>query len=319
MTIIAAADGSALGNPGPAGWAWYVDDARWAAGGWPHGTNNMGELMAVVDLLEQTEAAGLAGEPLKVLCDSQYVINTVTKWIPGWKRKGWRKADGKPVMNVELVKRLDELVTGRQVVFEWVKGHAGHELNEAADLRARAVATAYQRGSAQIPTGPGWAGSAISDADASAAASPASALTPPAPEPAAAEPAAPEPALFDVEPLASDAATDEDTVVRLERSLLTAEVRADASRLAELLHPEFEEIGASGRLWDRDTTIQALTSAPAQAAELTTVLGVSRVASDALLLVFETSGPRGLARRSSLWVRTPSGWRLRFHQGTPAA
>ncbi|HET8591011.1 MAG TPA: hypothetical protein VFM01_15345, partial [Nakamurella sp.] len=54
MTLIAAADGSALGNPGPAGWAWYIDDDRWAAGGWPHGTNNMGELTAVLDLLRQT-------------------------------------------------------------------------------------------------------------------------------------------------------------------------------------------------------------------------------------------------------------------------
>ncbi|GAA4194162.1 ribonuclease HI family protein [Gryllotalpicola kribbensis] len=308
MTIVAAADGSALGNPGPAGWAWYVDDSCWAAGGWPHGTNNMGELMAVVDLLEQTEAAGLAGEPLKVLCDSQYVINTVTKWIPGWKRKGWRKADGKPVQNLELVQRLDELVAGRNVVFEWVKGHAGHELNEAADLRARAVATAYQRKSAAIPTGPGWAGAAMPGADASAKASPARAVAP----------ADPEPALFDAAPLRDEPATDEETVVRLETSLLTAEVRADASRLAELLHPNFEEIGASGRLWDRDTTIQALTSSPAADAELSAVLGVSRVASDALLVVFETSGSRGLARRSSLWVRTASGWKLRFHQGTPA-
>ena len=294
MTLVAAADGSALGNPGPAGWAWYVDDGCWAAGGWPHGTNNMGELMAVIDLLEQTAAAGLAGEPLKVLCDSQYVINTVTKWIPGWKRRGWRKADGKPVLNLDLVQRLDELVAGRDVAFEWVKGHAGHELNEAADLRARAAATAYQRKSAQIPTGPGW----VKATEASPAA-----------------PLDAEPALFEPEP---ESEPDEDLVVRLERSLLTPEVRGDASRLAELLHPDFEEIGASGRLWDRETTIQALLSTPAATAELTAVLGVSRAARDALLVVFETSGQRGLARRSSLWVKTASGWKLRFHQGTPA-
>ena len=97
--IIAAADGSALGNPGPAGWAWYVDDGCWASGGWPHGTNNMGELMAVLDLLQQTAHLD---EPLRVYCDSTYVINTVTKWMAGWKRRGWRKGDGKPVMNVEL-------------------------------------------------------------------------------------------------------------------------------------------------------------------------------------------------------------------------
>ena len=57
MTITAAADGSALGNPGPAGWAWYIDDDRWAAGGWKHGTNNMGELKAVLELFRATAAS----------------------------------------------------------------------------------------------------------------------------------------------------------------------------------------------------------------------------------------------------------------------
>ena len=144
MTITAAADGSALGNPGPAGWAWYVNDDCWRAGGWPHGTNNQGELMAVLDLLRAT--AHLPGEDLRILCDSQYVINSITKWMPGWKRKGWRKADGKPVLNVELLKELDRALAGRTYTFEWVKGHAGHDLNEAADERARAAATAYQPG-----------------------------------------------------------------------------------------------------------------------------------------------------------------------------
>ena len=105
MTIVAAADGSALGNPGPAGWAWYVDDDRWAAGGWPRATNNQGELTAVLELLRATAGAG---EPVHVLCDSQYTIKACTEWMPGWKRKGWRKADGKPVLNVEILKELDE-------------------------------------------------------------------------------------------------------------------------------------------------------------------------------------------------------------------
>jgi ribonuclease HI len=152
VTITAAADGSALGNPGPAGWAWYIDEDRWDAGGWKHGTNNMGELKAVLELFHATSGVD---DDLLVLCDSQYVINSVTKWMPGWKRKGWRKADGKPVMNVELLKELDEAIAGRRYRFEWVKGHVGHELNEAADERARAVATAYQRGAA-IPSGPGF-------------------------------------------------------------------------------------------------------------------------------------------------------------------
>ncbi|WP_449281613.1 ribonuclease H family protein [Leucobacter sp.] len=144
MTLTAAADGSALGNPGPAGWAWVVDEHQWRAGGWPRATNNQGELMAVLDLLHAT--APRADEPLRILCDSQYVINSVTQWMPGWKRRGWRKADGKPVLNRELLEQLDAALVGRDVRFEWVKGHAGHVLNEAADLRARAVATAFQAG-----------------------------------------------------------------------------------------------------------------------------------------------------------------------------
>ena len=154
MTITAAADGSALGNPGPAGWAWYIDDDRWAAGGWPRGTNNMGELKAVLELFRAT--AGV-DDDLLVLCDSQYVINSVVKWMPGWKRKGWRKADGAPVMNVDLMKEIDAALQGRRYRFEWVKGHVGHELNEAADDRARAAATAYQRG-AEPDAGPGFGG-----------------------------------------------------------------------------------------------------------------------------------------------------------------
>lgn len=154
MTIIAAADGSALGNPGPAGWAWFVDESRWRAGGWPRATNNQGELMAVLDLLRATEGSD---EALRILCDSQYVINSVTQWMPGWKRRGWRKADGKPVLNRELLEALDAALDGRQVSFEWVKGHAGHPLNEAADERARAVAEAF-RGGSSPETGPGFTG-----------------------------------------------------------------------------------------------------------------------------------------------------------------
>jgi ribonuclease HI len=151
--IIAAADGSALGNPGPAGWAWYVDDDCWAAGGWKHATNNQAELTAVLELFRAT--AHLEDE-LHIQCDSQYVINALTKWMAGWKRKGWRKADGKPVMNVELLQALDAELAGRRYRFEWVKGHIGHVMNEAADERARAVAEAFRRGATAIPSGPGW-------------------------------------------------------------------------------------------------------------------------------------------------------------------
>jgi ribonuclease HI len=152
MTITAAADGSALGNPGPAGWAWYVDDQNWDAGGWKHATNNQGELKAVLELFRATAHID---DDLHVLCDSQYVINTVTKWMPGWKKKGWRKADGKPVMNVELIQEIDEAIQGRRYRFEWVKGHVGHVLNEAADVRARGVAEAFQY-NRPVPAGPGY-------------------------------------------------------------------------------------------------------------------------------------------------------------------
>lgn len=156
MTITAAADGSALGNPGPAGWAWFVDEQNWAAGGWPHGTNNMGELRAVLELFHATAETD---EDLLILCDSQYAINSITKWMPGWKRNRWRKGDGKPVMNLDLLQELDAAIAGRAFRFEWVKGHAGHPLNEAADSRARAAAEAWQRGK-PVDSGPGFRGRA---------------------------------------------------------------------------------------------------------------------------------------------------------------
>lgn len=151
--IIAAADGSALGNPGPAGWAWYIDDDHWASGGWAHGTNNMGELKAVLDLFEATASRPEA--KLRVYCDSQYVINSLTKWMPGWKKKGWKKSDGKPVLNRDLLEALDRALTGRDYEFIWVKGHAGHELNEKADSLANGAARAYREGR-EPAHGPGF-------------------------------------------------------------------------------------------------------------------------------------------------------------------
>lgn len=164
--IIAAADGSALGNPGPAGWAWYIDDDHWASGGWAHGTNNMGELKAVLDLFEATASRPEA--KLRVYCDSQYVINSLTKWMPGWKKKGWKKSDGKPVLNRDLLEALDQALTGRDYEFIWVKGHAGHELNEKADSLANGAARAYQEGR-EPAHGPGFGGSAEPAAESTAA------------------------------------------------------------------------------------------------------------------------------------------------------
>jgi ribonuclease HI len=149
-------------------------------------------------VLELFRATAHLDDDLLVLCDSQYVINSITKWMPGWKRKGWKKADGKAVMNIELLKELDEVLAGRRYRFEWVKGHANHPLNEAADSRARAVSEAFQRG-LPIPAGPGWvrAGDPVAPKQATTDATPAK----PASTPAAAAEA---PGLFDFSDFSAD-------------------------------------------------------------------------------------------------------------------
>ena len=171
MTITAAVDGSSLGNPGPAGWAWVVSEDCWDAGGWPSGTNNLGELNAVLELLKATAQAGLANEELHILADSQYAINVISKWSPGWKKHGWVKADKKPIKNLELIQEIDRAMQGRIVTFEWVKGHAGHPLNERADDAARSCAEAYRDGR-DIPTGPGFASSESTESDTAGSAAP---------------------------------------------------------------------------------------------------------------------------------------------------
>jgi ribonuclease HI len=293
--IIAAADGSALGNPGPAGWAWYVDDDCWASGGWANGTNNMGELMAVLDLLQQT--AHLDDE-LHVYCDSTYVINTITKWMAGWKRKGWKKGDGKPVMNLELVQALDAAMQGRRVKFEWVKGHSGHVLNEAADRRANAAAAAYQAGGVPNP-GPGFAGAAGRSV--------------PQAGPTVIEE---EPDLFSDLEVAAEL-SDEEQVIALERSLLTDAVRADRATVAALLHPEWQEVGQSGRLWTREEVLAEIEPLATEAS--LDVLSTERLGPDTILLLWRSITDEGSALRSSIWERTPRGWQQRFHQGTREA
>lgn len=154
MAITAACDGSCLGNPGPAGWAWVIDEETWQAGGLASATNNVGELLAVLQLLRATAHID---EPVHILCDSQYVIRSLTEWLPGWKRRGWKRANKKPVANAELMQALDAAMVGRDLQFTWVKGHAGHALNEAADRRANAAATAMQHGT-EVAVGPGYPG-----------------------------------------------------------------------------------------------------------------------------------------------------------------
>jgi ribonuclease HI len=296
VTIIAAADGSALGNPGPAGWGWYVDEDHWACGGWAHGTNNMGELMAVLDLLQQTAHVE---EDLHVYCDSTYVINTITKWMAGWKRKGWKKGDGKPVMNLDLIQALDaemeaRRASGRKVEFEWVKGHAGHELNEEADRLANAAALAHKEGAAP-DGGPGWPG-AGAHGEAPAAVR--------------------EPDLFsdfEADPEPSDA----ERVIELERSLLSDEVREIRAAAAALLHPDWQGIDATGRVQSREEMLDEIAPLPRTSLD---VVSLSEVGPDALLLVWRALADDGASSlRSSLWVRSGGDWRQLFHQATAEA
>jgi ribonuclease HI len=160
--IIAACDGASKGNPGPAGWAWVVADrtgepVRWEAGPLGTATNNVAELTALQRLLATTDPA----VPMEIRMDSQYAMKAVTTWLPGWKRKGWKTAAGKPVANQELVAGIDALLTGRDIEFKYVPAHQvdGDRLNDFADRAASHAAITQEPagselGSPQPPRAP---------------------------------------------------------------------------------------------------------------------------------------------------------------------
>lgn len=152
--VAIATDGSSLGNPGAAGWAWVFAADSWGSGGFSTGTNNQAELAAILAALEATDGSV---ERLEIQTDSQYAIQATTKWVHGWKRRGWKTAAGKPVANQDLVTQIDAHLGRRQVKFVWVKGHSGHAANEAADARAHFAATQMRDGR-DAPVGPGWCG-----------------------------------------------------------------------------------------------------------------------------------------------------------------
>ena len=141
-------DGACSGNPGPGGWgAILISGAheREICGGEPATTNNRMELMAAIQALEALK------RPCKVELhtDSQYVRKGITEWIGGWKARGWKTADKKPVKNDDLWKRLDAARARHDVDWRWVKGHNGHELNERADaLAGKGLREALESGSA---------------------------------------------------------------------------------------------------------------------------------------------------------------------------
>jgi ribonuclease HI len=138
-------DGACSGNPGPGGWGailTFGDHARELKGGEPVTTNNRMELMAAIAALEALKRPCT----VDLHTDSEYLRNGITKWIHGWKRNGWRTADRKPVKNVDLWKRLDAALGQHQVHWRWVKGHAGHAMNERADQLAREALVAARAG-----------------------------------------------------------------------------------------------------------------------------------------------------------------------------
>jgi len=138
-------DGACSGNPGPGGWGAILtmgEHQKELKGGEAHTTNNRMELSAAIAALEALT------KPCQVdlYTDSEYVRGGITSWIHGWKRNGWRTADKKPVKNVDLWQKLDAALARHQVQWHWVKGHAGHPMNERADQLARDGIAAIRAG-----------------------------------------------------------------------------------------------------------------------------------------------------------------------------
>ena len=135
-TIVIHTDGACSGNPGPGGWGailhWKGHEKE-LSGAEAETTNNRMELTAAIAALEALKRRS----KVRLVTDSTYVRDGVTKWIHGWKRNGWKTAAKKPVKNDDLWKRLDAIASKHDVSWEWVKGHAGHPENERADQLAR--------------------------------------------------------------------------------------------------------------------------------------------------------------------------------------
>lgn len=139
--LIIYTDGACSGNPGPGGWGAlliYGKTEKEMFGGEKDTTNNRMEMMAAIKALESLKPH-YNGE-IELWTDSKYLKDGITTWIHGWKKRGWKKANKKPVLNVDLWKRLDAVVEGKLINWLWVKGHAGHPGNERADeLAGRGV------------------------------------------------------------------------------------------------------------------------------------------------------------------------------------
>lgn len=129
-------DGACSGNPGPGGWGailLYGDVRKELCGGEDETTNNRMEMMAAISALEALKNAC----SVDLYTDSTYVQKGIMEWVKGWKARGWKTADKKPVKNVDLWQRLEEATQRHDIRWHWVRGHNGHDLNEQADELAR--------------------------------------------------------------------------------------------------------------------------------------------------------------------------------------
>jgi ribonuclease HI len=145
--VVIHTDGACSGNPGPGGWGAILafgSQVKELKGGEPHTTNNRMELMAAISALEALKRPCL----VDLHTDSEYLRNGIMRWINQWKRNGWRTAEKRPVRNVDLWRRLDELSAKHRIRWHWLKGHAGHKLNERADQLAREGIAAARSGAA---------------------------------------------------------------------------------------------------------------------------------------------------------------------------
>lgn len=128
-------DGACRGNPGPGGWGAILrckGKEKELFGGEAETTNNRMELMAAIMALESLNRSC----QVQLTTDSKYVLQGITEWIIGWKKRGWKNSAKQPVKNVDLWQRLDEANARHQVEWHWIKGHSGHEENERADALA---------------------------------------------------------------------------------------------------------------------------------------------------------------------------------------
>ncbi len=134
-TVHIYSDGACKGNPGKGGWGALLvagEHRKEICGGEADTTNNRMEMTAVIRALESLKRPS----DVAVHTDSQYVQKGISEWLPGWKRRNWRTAEGKPVKNQDLWQQLDTLAQRHRIEWHWVRGHAGHPENERADALA---------------------------------------------------------------------------------------------------------------------------------------------------------------------------------------